>query len=260
MEKIKFNRQVLKAIIGLSAVCAITVPTSLNSAQADPIPNSIQQIIMEGGVPGSVKHDTDLLKYKRDEKSITEDYKQYSQERNFEGNGGGQEPARVPAGPGAAPGEHVAGDVEDDEQLQHQRRAPDDPDQQPEQQPDGLKGDEDPGDPPGGALLPPQVPVDGPGQGGQAAHGAEGDEQAEGQRPHQGDDEELEGLQEALVQGAHDHGQCFQKLVHRIILFLSCGAPVNRPKAEGAKALCFWERSGVGAAAYSWGMMAAWTP
>lgn len=90
MEKIKFNRQVLKAIIGLSAVCAITVPTSLNSAQADPIPNSIQQIIMEGGVPGSVKHDTDLLKYKRDEKSITEDYKQYSQERNFEGNGGGQ--------------------------------------------------------------------------------------------------------------------------------------------------------------------------
>ena len=90
MEKIKFNRQVLKAIIGLSAVCAITVPTSLNSAQAEPIPNSIQQIIMEGGVPGSVKHDTDLLKYKRDEKSITEDYKQYSQERNFEGNGGGQ--------------------------------------------------------------------------------------------------------------------------------------------------------------------------
>lgn len=92
MEKIKFNRQVLKAIIGLSAVCAITVPTSLNSAQAaDPVlPISIQQMMMEGGAAGSVKHDTDMLRYKRDEKSITDDYKQYTQERNFEGNGGGQ--------------------------------------------------------------------------------------------------------------------------------------------------------------------------
>lgn len=92
MEKIKFNRQVLKAIIGLSAVCAITVPTSLNSAQAaDPVlPISIQQMMMEGGAAGSVKHDTDMLRYKRDEKSITDDYKQYTQERDFEGNGGGQ--------------------------------------------------------------------------------------------------------------------------------------------------------------------------
>ena len=92
MEKIKFNRQVLKAIIGLSAVCAITVPTSLNSAQAaDPVlPISIQQMMMEGGAAGSVKHDTDMLRYKRDEKSITDDYKQYTQERDFKGNGGGQ--------------------------------------------------------------------------------------------------------------------------------------------------------------------------
>ena len=45
---------------------------------------------MEGGAAGSVKHDTDMLRYKRDEKSITDDYKQYTQERNFEGNGGGQ--------------------------------------------------------------------------------------------------------------------------------------------------------------------------
>ncbi len=92
MEKIKLNRQVLKAIIGLSAVCAITIPASLNSAQAaDPVlPISIQQMMMEGGAAGSVKHDTDMLRYKRDEKSITEDYKQFTQERNFEGNGGGQ--------------------------------------------------------------------------------------------------------------------------------------------------------------------------
>lgn len=92
MEKIKLNRQVLKAIIGLSAVCAITIPASLNSAQAaDPVlPISIQQMMMEGGAAGSVKHDTDMLRYKRDEKSITDDYKQYTQERNFEGNGGGQ--------------------------------------------------------------------------------------------------------------------------------------------------------------------------
>ena len=92
MEKIKLNRQVLKAIIGLSAVCAITIPTSLNSAQAaDPVlPISIQQMMMEGGAAGSIKHDTDMLRYKRDEKSITDDYKQFTQERNFEGNGGGQ--------------------------------------------------------------------------------------------------------------------------------------------------------------------------
>lgn len=92
MEKIKLNRQVLKAIIGLSAVCAITIPASLNSAQAaDPVlPISIQQMMMEGGAAGSIKHDTDMLRYKRDEKSITDDYKQFTQERNFEGNGGGQ--------------------------------------------------------------------------------------------------------------------------------------------------------------------------
>lgn len=92
MEKIKLNRQVLKAIIGLSAVCAITIPASLNSAQAaDPVlPISIQQMMMEGGAAGSIKHDTDMMRFKRDEKEINEDYRQFTQDRNFEGSGGAQ--------------------------------------------------------------------------------------------------------------------------------------------------------------------------
>ena len=90
MEKIKLNKRVMKAILGISAFCAIALPASVTPSLAADIPSSIQQIMLENNNPqANINHDLDSLQYKRDEKSITEDYKQY-QNRNFEGNGGGQ--------------------------------------------------------------------------------------------------------------------------------------------------------------------------
>ena len=92
MEKIKLNRRVTKAILGISAFCAIALPSAIHPAQAaDPVlPVSIQQMMMEGGAAGSIKHDTDMMRFKRDEKEINEDYRQFTQDRNFEGSGGAQ--------------------------------------------------------------------------------------------------------------------------------------------------------------------------
>ena len=92
MEKTKFNSKVVKAILCTSAFCAIAIPATITPATAydGALPVSINQIMMEGGAAGTVKHDTDMLRYKRDEKEITEDYRRYDQNRNFEGNGGGQ--------------------------------------------------------------------------------------------------------------------------------------------------------------------------
>ena len=89
MEKTKFNSKVVKAILCTSAFCAIAIPATITPATAydGALPVSINQIMMEGG---AAKHDTDMLRYKRDEKEITEDYRRYDQNRNFEGNGGGQ--------------------------------------------------------------------------------------------------------------------------------------------------------------------------
>ena len=92
MEKIKLNRRVTKAILGISAFCAIALPSTTHPAlAADPVlPVSIQQMMMEGGAAGSIKHDTDMMRFKRDEKEINEDYRQFTQDRNFEGSGGAQ--------------------------------------------------------------------------------------------------------------------------------------------------------------------------
>ncbi len=92
MEKTKFNSKVVKAILCASAFCTIAIPATINPVAAydGALPVSINQIMMEGGAAGNIKHDTDMLRYKRDEKEITEDYRRYDQNRNFEGNGGGQ--------------------------------------------------------------------------------------------------------------------------------------------------------------------------
>ncbi len=88
MEKTKFNKEVLKAVVCLSTICAIALPTAFTPAQAydGALPVSINQIMMETGT--NMKHDTDLLRYKRNEKDIQEDYTNFTQNRNFEGNSG----------------------------------------------------------------------------------------------------------------------------------------------------------------------------
>lgn len=81
---------VLKAILGISALCVIAIPASVTPANAyeGALPVSINQIMMESGAGGSMKHDTDMLRYKRNEKEIKEDYNIYENKRNFTGNEG----------------------------------------------------------------------------------------------------------------------------------------------------------------------------
>ena len=112
MEKIKLNRQITKAILGISAFCAIALPSTTHPAlAADPVlPVSIQQMMMEGGAAGSIKHDTDMMRFKRDEKEINEDYKQFTQDRNFEGSGGAQV---IQNNTGTQPSEYMQGQVQD---------------------------------------------------------------------------------------------------------------------------------------------------
>ncbi len=92
MKKNNFNSKVIKAVLCVSTLCTIVLPSTITPASAydGALPISINQIMMEGGAAGTVKHDTDMLRYKRDEKEITEDYRRFDQNRNFEGNGGGQ--------------------------------------------------------------------------------------------------------------------------------------------------------------------------
>ena len=112
MEKIKLNRQITKAILGISAFCAIALPSTTHPAlAADPVlPVSIQQMMMEGGAAGSIKHDTDMMRFKRDEKEINEDYKQFTHDRNFEGSGGAQV---IQNNTGTQPSEYMQGQVQD---------------------------------------------------------------------------------------------------------------------------------------------------
>ena len=87
MKKTEINKNVLKAVLCISAFCTATL-TSVTPAVAydGALPVSINQIMMETG--GNIKHDTDILRYKRDEKSIQEDYLKYNENRKFEGNEG----------------------------------------------------------------------------------------------------------------------------------------------------------------------------
>lgn len=59
----------LKAVLCISAFCTATL-TSVTPAVAydGALPVSINQIMMETG--GNIKHDTDMLRYKRDEKAF----------------------------------------------------------------------------------------------------------------------------------------------------------------------------------------------
>ena len=90
MKKTNSKMNVLKAILGISALCVIAIPASVTPANAyeGALPVSINQIMMESGAGGSMKHDTDMLRYKRNEKEIKEDYNIYENKRNFTGNEG----------------------------------------------------------------------------------------------------------------------------------------------------------------------------
>ena len=92
MEKTTLNKGIKKTLLSVSVFCAIALPASITPTIAydGALPVSINQIMMESGAAGNIKHDTDMLKYKRDEKEINEDYYRYDRNRNFEGNGGGQ--------------------------------------------------------------------------------------------------------------------------------------------------------------------------
>lgn len=88
MEKTKINNRLLKMILCTAAFSSIALPAAVTPANAydGALPVSINQIMMEQG--GNIKHDVDELRYKRNEKAITEDYRQYDRNRNFEGNDG----------------------------------------------------------------------------------------------------------------------------------------------------------------------------
>lgn len=87
MKKTEFNRNVLKAVLCISTFCTATLPSVTPAIAYDgALPVSINQIMMETG--GNIKHDTDMLRYKRDEKDIQEDYLKFNENRNFEGNEG----------------------------------------------------------------------------------------------------------------------------------------------------------------------------
>ena len=90
MKKTNSKMNVLKAILGISALCVIAIPASVTPANAyeGALPVSINQIMMESGAGWSMKHDTDMLRYKRNEKEIKEDYNIYENKRNFTGNEG----------------------------------------------------------------------------------------------------------------------------------------------------------------------------
>lgn len=87
MKKTEINKNVLKTVLYISAFFTAAL-TSVTPAVAydGALPVSINQIMMETG--GNIKHDTDMLRYKRDEKSIQEDYVKYNENRKFEGNEG----------------------------------------------------------------------------------------------------------------------------------------------------------------------------
>lgn len=87
MKKTEINKNVLKAVLCISAFCTATLTSVTPTVAYDgALPVSINQIMMETG--GNIKHDTDMLRYKRDEKSIQEDYLKYNENRKFEGNEG----------------------------------------------------------------------------------------------------------------------------------------------------------------------------
>ena len=87
MKKTEINKNVLKTVLYISAFFTAAL-TSVTPAVAynGTLPVSINQIMMETG--GNIKHDTDMLRYKRDEKNIKEDYVKYNENRKFEGNEG----------------------------------------------------------------------------------------------------------------------------------------------------------------------------
>ena len=112
MEKTKLNSKWIRTILFTSALCTTVLPFNITPALAydGALPVSINQIMMESGAAGNIKHDTDMLKYKRDEKEINEDYYRYDQNRKFEGNGGGQ---IIQDNTSPANGNYMQGQVQD---------------------------------------------------------------------------------------------------------------------------------------------------
>ena len=112
MEKTKLNSKWIRAILFTSALCTTVLPFNITPALAydGALPVSINQIMMESGAAGNIKHDTDMLRYKRDEKEINEDYYRYDQNRKFEGNGGGQ---IIQDNTSPANGNYMQGQVQD---------------------------------------------------------------------------------------------------------------------------------------------------
>ena len=89
MEKINLKSRLLKTMICVVAFSSVVLPATIspaNAYDAGSLPVSINQIMMEQG--SNIKHGTDDMRYLRNEKTITEDYKQYDRNRNFEGNDG----------------------------------------------------------------------------------------------------------------------------------------------------------------------------
>lgn len=83
MKKVKYQKNILRAILSVSACCALALPTMMNKAYAAPDFVMPQSIMNEVG--GNIKHDTDSLRYKSDEYRQKEDYQHYERTKNQTG-------------------------------------------------------------------------------------------------------------------------------------------------------------------------------
>ena len=166
--------------------------------------------------PGHAQHQTGLLLplgHALDAAPV--DFREVAGVVDDEGHAHGQHPARLAAGP--VEPLLYPGHIEQRDDLQHQRGAADDPHHRA-------------GDPP---------------QGSKAAHGAETDDQAQRQRPHKGDEEQLEGLEEAAVQGGYHRlkGAGSKKFKHGIVLSGWCDQGEKPSKGRGRTRPLPWLRA-----------------
>ncbi len=80
MEKNQKNMKLTKALLGLCAGLALTIPASVTPVFAAPDIPIMNQLQMEGGM--NYKHNTDSLEFKREQQYINDDYNRYERRKN----------------------------------------------------------------------------------------------------------------------------------------------------------------------------------
>ena len=88
----QISMKLLKALLGVTACVALTVPASVTPSFANPLgtfnPADVNQYMdyarMEGGA--NYKHNTDSLEYKRYQQNVKEDYQRYERSKEASQN------------------------------------------------------------------------------------------------------------------------------------------------------------------------------